>query len=293
MENIKDLIFNIREMQVLLDNDVAKLYKYETKYIVRAMKRNIGRFPENFCFQLTKEEYDFLIKNNLRCQVGTSNLKEKHGGRRYLPYVFTEQGIAMLSGLLKNEVAVQVSINIMNAFVEMRKFISLNSNIFERLINVEHKLLENDKKFNILFDALSQEKEFKHKIFYNGQIYDAYSLILKIIKKATKNIIIIDNYIDDAILDFLVKKNKNVNIKIITSRNSKLIEFDIIKFNEQYKGLFLYYSDLFHDRFIILDEKIIYHIGASLKDLGKKCFAINIIEDNTLLEKLTSEVYNK
>ena len=207
MNDIKQLIFNVRGMQVLLDSDVARLYNYETKYIIRAMKRNIARFPENFCFQLTENEYiDFL-----RFQFGTLKITEETGSgkhRKYLPYVFTEQGIAMLSGLLKNDIAIEMSINIMNAFVEMRRFISNNAGVFERLTNVEYKLLEHDKNFNELFDLLQKEKEFKQHIFFNGQIYDAYSLLIEIISKAKKEIIIIDNYVDKTILDLLSKKNK-------------------------------------------------------------------------------------
>ena len=178
-ENIKNLIYTIRGKQVMLDSDVAMLYQYTTKSINKAMKRNINRFPEDFCFQLTEKEVE-----NLRFQFGTSN----YGGRRYLPYVYTEQGISMLAGVLKNEIAVQVSINIMRAFIEMRKFISLNGKLFKRLTNVECKILEHDKKFDIVFNELQKDEkmEFKQKIFFDGQIYDAYSLIIDIIKKRNK-----------------------------------------------------------------------------------------------------------
>ena len=208
-ENIKNLIYTIRGKQVMLDSDVARLYHYETKKINQTVKRNIERFPEKFCFQLNDDEIE-----NLRSQIVTSSLKnENYGGRRYLPYVFTEQGIAMLSGLLKNEIAVQVSINIMDAFIEMRKFIANNAKVFERLTDVEYKLLEHDKKFDTVFNELQRDKEaeFKQQIFFNGQIYDAYNLIIDIIKKAANKILIIDNYIDDSILKMLSKKKQRCN----------------------------------------------------------------------------------
>jgi len=177
--NIKNLIYTIRGKQVMLDKDVAMLYQYETKKINQTVKRNIDRFPEKFCFQLNENEVE-----NLRSQIVTSSLeKENYGGRRYLPYAFTEQGIAMLSGLLRNQIAVQVSINIMDAFVEMRRFLSSNSEMFNRLINVEYKLLEHDKKFDVLFSELQKDNSFKQKIFFKGQIWDSYSLIVDIIKK--------------------------------------------------------------------------------------------------------------
>ncbi len=285
-ENIKDLIYTIRGRQVMLDSDVAMLYNYETKKINQAVKRNIERFPEKFCFQLTNKE-----KENLRSQIATSSLeKENYGGRRYSPYVFTEQGIAMLSGVLKNEIAVQISINIMDAFVEMRKFISSNGQVFERLTNIEHQLLEYYKKFDIVFNELQKDKKekFKQKIFFNGQIYDSYSLIIDIIRTAQSKILIIDNYIDDSILKMLTKKNMDVEVTILTSQNSNIRKLDIQKFNKQYPTLKLAYTKKFHDRFIVIDNKDLYHVGASLKDLGRKCFAISKIEDMEYIEKINN-----
>ena len=284
LNNIKNLIYTIRGKQVMLDSDVAMLYHYETKKINQTVKRNIERFPEKFCFQLTEDEME-----NLRSQIVTSNLKkENYGGRRYLPYAFTEQGIAMLSGLLKNEIAIKVSINIMDAFVEMRRFITNNGSVFERLTNVEYKLLEHDKKFDTIFNELQKNKktEFKQKIFFQGQIYDAYSLIIDIIKKAKQKILIIDNYINDNILKMLSKKNKDVEVVILTSQNSNLNKLDINKFNKQYSTLKVLTTNKFHDRFIVVDNKELYHVGASLKDLGKKCFAISKIEDTEYIQKL-------
>ena len=291
-ENIKNLIHTIRGKQVMLDSDVAMLYHYETKKINQTVKRNIERFPKKFCFQLTEDEME-----NLRSQFVTSSLKkENYGGRRYLPYVFTEQGIAMLSGLLKNEIAVQVSIYIMDAFVEMRKFITRNEQVFERLTNVEYKifeqnkmLTEHEKKFEKVFNELQKEKtaEFKQSIFFEGQIYDAYSLIIEIIKQAKHKILIIDNYIDDSILKILSKKNKNVEAVVLTSPNCNLNRLDINKFNKQYPVLKVARTNKFHDRFIVIDNKQLYHVGASLKDLGKKCFAISKIEDMGYVEKIS------
>ena len=281
---IKNLIYCIRGKQVMLDSDVAMLYHYETKNINKAMKRNIERFPEDFCFRLTEEE----IKN-LRFQFGTSSLEEEnYGGRRYLPYAYTEQGISMLSGILKNEIAIQVSISIMRTFIEMRKFISTNAQIFERLTSVEFKLLEHDNEINKVFNELQKNKkeEFKEKIFFKGQIWDSYELIIDIIKLAKKKIVIIDNYIDDTILKMLQKKNKNVEVIIFTSQNCNITKLDIKKFNEQYSTLKIAKTNRFHDRFIIIDNKEMYHCGASLKDLGKKCFGINKIEE----EKIITEI---
>ena len=284
-QEIKNLIYTIRGKQVMLDSDVAMLYQYETKNINKAVKRNIERFPEDFCFQLTESELQIL-----RFQFGTSNQSEKinyetRGGRRYLPYVFTEQGIAMLAGVLKNKIAVKVSINIIKSFIEMRKFISTNGQVFERLTNVEYKLLEHDKKFDEVFNQLQHEENIKQKIFFAGQIYDAYSLIIDIIKKANQKILIIDNYIDESVLKMLTKKNKMVEVIIITSNKSTIENIDIQKFNKEYPTLKITKTNKFHDRFIVIDNKEMYHLGASIKDLGKKCFGINKIEDMGIIEK--------
>lgn len=300
---IKNLIYTIRGKQVMLDSDVAMWYHYSTKIINESVNRNKQRFPENFCFQLTEEEYKYLrfknltlnednskdeIQNNpLRSQIAT--LEENTGRgkhRKYLPYVFTEQGIAMLSSLLKNDIAIQVSINIMNAFVEMRKFLAVNGQLFERLTNVEYKLLEHDKKFDKVFDQLQNEENIKQKIFFEGQIYDAYSLIIDIIKKANKKILIIDNYIDDSVLKMLAKKKNNVEVVILTSNKSNIENLDIQKFNKEYHILKVAKTNKFHDRFIVVDNKEMYHLGASIKDMGKKCFGINKIEDIEIIEKI-------
>lgn len=303
-EDIKRLIYNIRGKQVMVDSDVAMLYHYPTKRINETVNRNKKRFPEFFCFQLNEEEYKSLRCKNftlnkdntnddcLRSQIATLNKNTGRGKyRKYLPYVFTEQGIAMLAGLLKNDIAIQVSINIINAFVEMRKFLIQNGQIFERLTNVEYKLLEHDRKFDIIFNELQQSEITKQRIFFDGQIYEAYSLIIDIIKRANKRILIIDNYIDDSILKMLTKKKNNVEVVILTSNKSNIENLDLQKFNQEYPFLKLSKTNKFHDRFIIIDNKEMYHLGASIKDLGKKCFGINKIEDTKIIEKILA--YNQ
>ena len=280
-EEIKNLIYTIRGKQVMLDSDVAKLFKYETKDLNRNVRNNIERFPEYYCFQLTEEEY-----KSLRCKNFTLNKNGRGQHRKYMPYAFTEYGITMLAGLLKSEVAVNVSIKIVNTFIEMRKFLVTNGQLFERLTNVEYKLLEHDKKFDKVFDQLQNEENIKQKIFFEGQIYDAYSLIIDIFKKANKKILIIDNYIDDSVLKMLTKKNKNIEVVILTSDKSNIQKIDIQKFNKEYPILKVAKTNKFHDRFIVIDNKEMYHLGASIKDLGKKCFGINRIEDIAIIKKV-------
>ena len=286
IEDIKSLIYTIRGKHVMLDGDVARLYKYATKNVNKAMKRNIERFPEDFCFQITDEEMD-----SLRFQNGT--LKKQNGRgqhAKYLPYAYTEQGVAMLSGLLKNEIAIQVSIKIIRAFIEMRKFLSSNGQVFERLTNIENKLLEQDKNINELFDKFDKKEQINQRIFFKGQIWDSYELIIDIIRTAQKKILIIDNYIDDTILKMLQKKNNNIEVVILTSPNCRITKLDIKKFNEQYPTLKVARTNKFHDRFIIIDNKELYHCGASLKDLGKKCFAISNIKDDDILKRLNENI---
>ena len=274
IEDIKKLIYSIRGKQVMLDSDVAMLYHYQTKNVNKAVKRNIDRFPEDFCFQLTKDEMDKMWFQNGTTSKGENN---KYRSDKYLPYAFTEQGIAMLSGVLKNDIAIDVSINIMRAFIEMRKFINTNKNLFEKVINIENKMdkkfIEQDKKFEIIFDQLQLEENIKQRIFFDGQIYDAYSII-------------IDNYIDDSVLKMLAKKKNNVEVVILTSDKSNIDNLDIKKFNKEYPILKVAKTNKFHDRFIIIDNKEMYHLGASIKDLGKKCFGINKIEDLEIIEKV-------
>lgn len=259
--SIEKMIYVIRDKQVMLDSDLAVLYQVETGALNRAVKRNISRFPEDFRFQLTKEEYQ-----NLRCQTGISSFAQdenNYGGRRTLPYVFTEQGISMLASVLHSEVAIKVSIGIMRTFVEMRRFIANNALLFERISNVELKQLEYQKQTDEKLD----------------QIFDAFSLIVSLIQKAEKEIVLIDGYVDIGTLNLLTKKNENVTVVMYTLKRTKLSQEDVNNFNSQYPLLEVRYTKVFHDRFLILDKKNVYHIGASLKDAGKKCFEISLIED--------------
>lgn len=289
-KNIKNLIYTIRGKQVMLDSDVANLYNYKTKSLNLAVKRNIERFPEDFCFQLSKKELE-----SLRFQIETSKGEEdktdnSRGGRRYLPYVFTEQGVAMLAGVLKSDVAVSISIKIIKAFISMRKFFINNDQIFNRLVGLEYKQLENERNFNKIFNMLNSQNNITQKIFFQGQIWDSYTLIVDIIKKANSKITIIDNYIDDSILNMLSKKKNNVEVVILTSEKSNILKLDIQKFNKEYPILKVSKSNKFHDRFMIIDNKELYHLGASIKDLGKKCFGINRIEDKEILQQITQHI---
>ena len=282
---IKSMIYTFRGRQVMIDSDLARLYQVETKYLNRQRNRNAERFPEDFCFQLSKEEYEIL-----RCQNVTSKNENGSGGRRYLPYVFTEQGIAMLSSVLKSEVAAKASINIMRAFVEMRKFLISNNEMFARLDRVELKQLETDKKLEEVFDYIATTKEVKQKIFFNGQIYDALSLMVELVEKAEKELILIDNYVDVNTLNILSKKKDGVNVLIVTSGKGNLTDKDIAKFNSQYPKLTAKISKDFHDRFLIIDRKEVYHIGASIKDAGKKSFGITKLEVEELTKSLLAKV---
>ena len=281
-KDIKSLIYVVRGQQVMMDSDLAMLYQVDTKVFNQAVNRNIKRFPENFRFQLTKEEFDAL-----RSQVATSNGR---GGRRYRPYMFTEQGIAMLSGVLRSDVAIQVSIRIMNTFVEMRRFIANNALLFEKVSDIELKQLEyqksTDEKFDKVFKYIEDRAESEQKIFFDGQIYDAFSLITSIIQKAQKEIILIDGYVDIDTLNILAKKNAGVDVKIYTYASAQLTNRDAANFNAQYPTLTVKKTQVFHDRFIILDRNTVYHIGASIKDAGKKCFGISKMDDPGLVAEL-------
>ncbi len=286
LENIQSRIFNIRGLQVMLDHDLAEMYDVTTKRLNEQVRRNIERFPEKFRFQLSQEEYDIL-----RSQIATSSLisqdaiLNKHGGRRYLPYVFTEQGVSMLSAVLKSGTAIKVSILIMDAFVEMRKFLSENANIFSRLDNIEKKQLsyqiQSDKKFEQIFKAL-EDKSIKPKqgIFYDGQVFDAYLFIANLIKTAEKSILLIDNYIDETVLQLFTKRNRNVSVSIYTKNITKILKQDLKKYNSQYPNIEIKQFIKAHDRFLIIDETTVYHFGASLKDLGKKWFAFSKMKMN-------------
>lgn len=289
---IRNLIYVVRGQQVMLDSDLAMLYQVETKRLNENVKRNRKRFPYNFCFQLTEEEM-----NSLRSQFATSKEIDSKGGRRYTPYVFTEQGIAMLSAVLRSDVAIQVSIKIMNAFVAMRRFFANNSLMFEQISEIKAKQLEyqksTDEKFDEIFTYISEHEEVSQKIFFEGQIYDAFSLLTQLVSKAEKSIVLIDNYVDIGTLNILAKKNANVKVAIYTLKKTKLSQEDINTFNYQYKSLLVNYTNMFHDRFLIIDESLAYHIGASLKDAGKKCFAINKIEDKIIVGDILHRLSQK
>lgn len=277
---IEEMIHEIKGKQVILDSDLAKLYGVETKRINEAVKNNIEKFPERFSWVLSEDDY-----KNLRSKFSTSSLKNNYGGRRYNPRVFTEQGVAMLATILKSKVAIEVSIQIMDAFVLMRKYFS--SGQYERRIeNLETKVIEHDRKFEEVLNKL--DTTVNNHIFFEGQIYDSYSLLIDILNNAKKSIILIDNYVDKKFLD--VVSHVKVQVTIITSNKCNLTDTDIEKYNTEYHNLVIKYNSSFHDRFMIIDNNVLYHCGASFKDLGKKCFAITQIEEITVLENLIKKL---
>ena len=301
---IKKLIYMIRGQQVMLDSDLAMLYQVESGNLNKAMKRNLKRFPEEFCFQLTKEEY-----SNLIFQIGSSSLEKdnsyEHGGRRKLPYVYTEQGIAMLSAVLRSDIAIKVSVRIMQIFVELRRYFAQGTFLIEKVNDLEINQIEEriwrkqheentEKRFEEVFDYIAEHKESNQRIFFNGQIYDAFSLLVELVSRAEKRLILIDNYVDVETLNILAKKKTDVNVLIYTSKKTKLSKVDMENFNKQYPTMEVKYTEVFHDRFLILDDEYAYHIGASIKDAGKKCFGINKIEDarivKTILQRLELEM---
>ena len=292
--NIQSMIVTVRGVQVMLDRDLAVIYGVETKVLNQAVKRNMERFPQEFRFQLTQSEDQQLATNwerlDLRSQVVTSS---RHGGRRYLPIAFTEQGVSMLSAVLRSDTAVKVSIKIINAFVEMRRFIQNNAQVFTRLDAVEQRQLvfesETEKNFEKVFQALErQEEPPKQGIFYDGQVYDAYRFAAELIRKAKKSLVLIDNYVDDSVLTLLSKRSSAVSCTIYTKAISKQLALDMEKHNQQYPPVDIKSFKEAHDRFLIIDGTEIYHIGASLKDLGKKWFAFSRFETGALemLQKL-------
>lgn len=297
---IQDKIYTIRGVQVMLDEDLAVLYSVETKVFNQAVKRNIERFPEKFRFQLSESEYE-----NLRSQFATSSLDDslrsqfvtlesqrgKH--RKYLPYVFTEQGVSMLSAVLRSQTAIDVSIKIIDTFVNMRKFLSQNASLFTRIETIEKRQIsyeiKNDTKVDAILNAIEEKgTPQKQHIFYDGQIFDAYLFVSDIIKSAKNSIKLIDNYIDESTLILFTKRDAKVDMKIYTKTISKQLKLDLEKHNAQYPKIDIEIFDLSHDRFLIIDEKDVYHFGASIKDLGKKWFAVSKMDINSfeLLGKL-------
>ena len=281
--NIENKILVIRGQQVMLDRDLAELYGVETKRLNEAVRRNPKRFPEHFCFQLDKSEIKEVVANcdHLKILIFSP----------YNPYAFTEQGVAMLSAVLRSETAIKVSIQIMNAFVAMRRFLLNNARIFTEIDSIKQHLIasdihqkESDQRIDTLFTLMDRYKiEDKQGVFVQGQIYDAYTKFQELIQKAQKDIILIDNYIDLTVLNQLTAKDAGVDVIIYTQPKTPIKKLDIDKFNAQYPTLAIKHTAAMHDRFLIIDRAEIYHIGASLKDLGKKCFGFTRLEDAQLM----------
>ena len=289
IKTIESKILTIRNQQVMIDRDLAELYGTETKVLNQAVKRNLERFPEDFMFALNKTEKAELVTNCDRFEM------LKHSSA--MPYAFTEQGVAMLSSVLRSQTAVEVNIQIMRAFVAMRHFLQSNAKLFAEIDSIKQHLISSDihqketeKKVEELFDLIDKYNiKDTQGIFFQGQIFDAYAKFESFIANAKQEIILIDNYVDISILQRFAKKNKNVNVVIYTDPKTKLTELDVQKFNAQYPTLTLHHTTAMHDRFMVIDRKMLYHIGASLKDLGKTCFAFDVL-DASLIEYLLENV---
>lgn len=274
--NIQPMIRVIRECQVMLDSDLSALYGVETRRLNEQVKRNIERFPDDFMFQLRKDELD-----NLMSQNATSSW----GGTRKLPYAFTEQGIAMLSSVLKSKTAVEVNIRIMRAFIAMRRFLAGNAQLFQRLETIEYHQLEmkqhqevTDRRIDEVFKRLDANIPPVQGIFYDGQVFDAYRFVSDLIRKARRSIMLIDNYVDDTVLTLLDKRSEGVSATIYTQRVSSRFQLDVDRHNTQYPLIEIKRFNRAHDRFLLIDDEV-YHIGASIKDLGKKWFGFTLMRD--------------
>jgi phage regulator Rha-like protein len=277
-ESIRDKIYSIRGYQVMLDSDLAELYGVETKVLNQAVKRNKERFPPEFCFLLNNREM-----RNIRSQFVTLEIGQgRHS--KYTSSVFTQEGVAMLSAVLKSEIAVKMSIKIIKAFIEMRKFIQANGQIFQRLDRVELKQIETDKKIDQVFSIMESKDRIPDQgIFFEGQVFDAYNFVSDLFRKAEKSIVIVDNYVDDTVLLHLTKLKKEVQVRIIKKSISDQFRLDLKKFEDQYFHVEVKASKSIHDRFIIIDGEVLYHLGASLKDLGKRLFGFTKM-DNAVLK---------
>ena len=274
---IQNKILVIRNQQVMIDRDIAELYGVETKRLNEQVKRNIERFPEEFMFALNKAEKDELVANCDRFNT------LKHS--TVMPYAFTEQGVAMLSAVLKSETAIQASIQIMKAFVAMRKFLLNNAQIFQRLDSLEMHRIESDKRIDELFDRMDRYAiDDTQGIFFQGQIFDAYAKFESFIAQARQSIVLIDNYIDLSVLERFAKKNAGVRVTIYTNPQTPIMAQDIQRFNAQYPLLEVKHTSAMHDRFLIIDNQTLYHIGASLKDLGKRCFAFDVFDSSFIAD---------
>lgn len=279
---VENKIIVLRDIQVILDRDIAELYGVETKVLNQAVKRNINRFPEHFMFQLTKDECS-------RSQIVTLNAGRGYNVK-YLPYAFTEQGVAMLSSVLRTDTAVEVSIKIIDAFVRMRHFLVANAQIFQRLDRLDRKQLENEQNFEKVFAKFKENEPVRQGIFFDSQTYDAYTFVADRIREAKSRIILIDNYVDDTVLTILDKRDTGVAATIYTMQISKPFQLDIDKHNTQYPTIEVKVFKDSHDRFLIIDSSV-YHFGASIKDLGKKWFAVTLMTEYTadeLLQKINS-----
>ena len=270
--DIENMIFNVRGVQVMIDRDLAQLYGVSTSRLNEQVKRNIARFPESFRFQLTEQERDEVIAicDNLWSLKFNPTL----------PYVFTEQGIAQLSSVLHSAIAIEASVKIMNAFVAMRRFLISNAAVFQRLESLEHNQFEFNRRLDDVFKRIDVSLPPKQGIFYDGQIFDAYTFVCDLIRSARQRIVLFDNYVDDSVLTMLDKRENGVSVRILTKNISQQLQLDIDRHNAQYPPLSAEAFPHAHDRFLCIDETI-YHIGASLKDLGKKWFAFSRMEETT------------
>ncbi len=281
-ENLRGMIHTVRGVQVMLDRDLADLYETETRTLKQAVKRNIERFPDDFMFELDRGDIDRLVSQSVIPS-------KKHLGGA-VPYAFTEQGVSMLSSILRTPLALEISIQIMRAFVEMRRFMLANADMFKRIDTLELRQLKTEKKVDQVLNAIAaQEPETKQGIFFNGQIFDAYRFVNDLIRQAKQSIVLIDNYVDDTVLEQLAKRRQGVSVTIFTKTISKRLALDLKKHNEQYPAITIHTLADSHDRFLLIDNEV-YHIGASLKDLGKKWFAFSKMDQAGLkiIDKIRS-----
>lgn len=283
---IRDMIYTVRGQQVMLDSDLAELYGVETRAINQAVTRNPGRFPERFCFRLTNEESEILKSQSVISRSGN------WGGKRKPPRVFTEQGVSMLSAVLRSDTAIDVSVRIMDAFVEMRHFIADNAHMFEQIRSIDHRLdsLERstDERFERVFDYMETHEAPSQKVFFEGQVYDAFELLISLVQRAKREVILVDGYVDTGMLNILAKKEPGASVTVWTHPRTGLTERDVATFNAQYPTLEVRHTTSFHDRFLILDGAEGYLVGASLKDAGRKSFAVAKLEDSAIVSSIVA-----
>jgi phage regulator Rha-like protein len=292
IKTVREKIYQVRGLQVMLDSELSEIYGIETKVFNQAVKRNEARFPESFRFQLTADEYQ-----SLRSQIVTLKDLSRGQHRKYMPYVFTEQGVAMLSAVLKSKTAIEVSVQIMQSFVEMRNFFASHGDLVMKIQHIERNQIlheaKTQEKFEAIFSALEEKPMIANQgIFFDGQVFDAYLFVSKLIRSAKKSIILLDNYMDETVLEQLSKASKNIKIFILTKNITSNLKLDVSKYNAQHTKIELIQFGLSHDRFLIVDQHDIYHIGASLKDLGKKWFAFSKLEQTSfaLMDEITKRI---